>query len=120
MNVRRLHPFEYKLYQNFVGVLHEGINSIFEQPTTNVILAAFDGDNIVGASHINTVKNEVLAVNSEHFDLALTMAQNWCRQHNINNPTYMVLTSTLTSSCLPVLSQPVSVQSETTSTLGSV
>ena len=120
MNVRRLHPFEYKLYQNFVGKLHENINIIFEQPTTNVILAAFDGDVIIGASHIDTVNKTVLAINSDDFDLALTMAQNWCRQHSIENPSYIVLTSTLMSSCLPVLVQPVSVQSETTSTLGSI
>jgi hypothetical protein len=97
MNVRRLHPFEYQLYQNFVGELHENINIIFEQPTTNVILAAFDGDVIIGSTHIDTVKNEVLAVNSDQFDLALTMAQNWCRQHNIENPTYKLLTSVLES-----------------------
>lgn len=97
MNVRRLHPFEYKLYQNFVGDLHDNINAIFEEPTTNVILAVFDGENIIGASHINIVKNEVLAVNSGNFDSALTMAQNWCRQHKIENPTYKLLTSVLAS-----------------------
>jgi len=97
MNVRRLHPFEYQLYQEFVGDLHENINVIFEQPTTNVILVAFDGDTIIGSSHIDTVKKEVLAVNSNNFDLALTMSQNWCRQHNIENPTYKLLTSVLAS-----------------------
>jgi hypothetical protein len=97
MNVRRLHPFEYKLYQNFVGSLHENINTIFEEPTTNVVLAAFDGNNIIGACHINTVKKEVLAVNSDNFDLALTMAQNWCIQHKIENPNYKLLTSVLAS-----------------------
>jgi len=89
--IRRLHPFEYQLYQNFVGTLHENINVIFEEPTTNVVLAAFEGERIIGASHIDTVNKTVLAVNSDEFDLALTMAQNWCRQHNIEDPTYKVL-----------------------------
>ena len=89
--IRRLHPFEYQLYQSFVGNLHENINVIFEEPTTNVVLAAFEGERIIGASHIDTVNKTVLAINSDEFDSALTIAQNWCRQHNIENPTYKVL-----------------------------
>jgi hypothetical protein len=95
--IRRLHPFEYQLYQNFVGNLHENINVIFEEPTTNVVLAVFEGERIVGASHIDTVNKTVLAVNSDECDLALSIAQKWCQQHNVIDPTYKVLTSLLVS-----------------------
>ena len=75
--------------------MHENINVIFEEPTTNVILAVFEGDRIVGASHIDTVNKTVFAVNSDNFDLALPMAQKWCQQHKIDDPTYKLVTSVL-------------------------
>lgn len=120
MIVRRLHPFEYQYYATFAKGLDPKIDIIFSEPTTNVIVAAIKDDIMIGAVHIDTVAITVCAINSETFDDALLLGQNWCQHHNVADPAYMVLMSTLTSSCLPVLSQPVNVQSETTSTLGSV
>ena len=120
MIVRRLHPFEYQFYKTFANGLDPKVDIIFTEPTTNVVVAAIENDIMLGAVHIDTVAKTVCAINSETFDEAMAIGQNWCTHHNVLDPAYMVLMSTLTSSCLPVLSQPVSVQSETTSTLGSV
>lgn len=93
MNARRLHPFEYQLYRDFANGKDKDIDVIFEKPTDHVILVAFNDDNFVGAVHIDVPNKNIIGINSDYFDDALTMAQNWCAQHNLVDPNYTLITA---------------------------
>ncbi len=82
MKARRLHPFEYQSYRQFVNGRDKRIDVIFEQPTVHVILAAFDNEEMVGACHIDLVDGIAESFDSDKFQNSGVMIDNWCNHHN--------------------------------------
>lgn len=91
MIARRLHPFEYQLYQAFAGKHETNIDAIFELPNEHTILVAVDNDAIVGSVHVDIKNKTALAINTEVFDEAVTMANNWCNDHQLSDVSYIVI-----------------------------